>query len=305
MIKSKTILYVVLLISFQILNLSDNVLAQNRSIHKKPESSNTRKYYSNDRSGNSSVGDASKMGYERIKHRADFYLERYSRDRETGKNDFNNNRKDKFEKKIHNNRNETIYPNNQIRTDNYFHIDKSGRTLWDGKHWNISSFPLKIYVKESSSGYYKTLYKDYVNYALNVWKNADERINYSFVNSKSAADISLYFIEDLGEKYKEDYLGITEYNIDRKKRIDYSKIQISLTKFDDEVVSDGEIKATIIHELGHAFGLGHSKNEFDIMYPYIDPDHSPQLHFDELSTGDCDAIEDAINLGWIEQYVQG
>ena len=157
------------------------------------------------------------------------------------------------------------------------------------------SFLLVIFSANLADAQYfgrnKIQYKDYVDYALSVWKKADDRIDYSFVNTRRAADISVIFIEDLGDKYNEDYIGLTDYNIDRDKRIGYSRIQISLTKFDDEIVSDGEIKATIIHELGHAFGLGHSKNEFDIMYPYIDPEHSPTMDFNELSSGDSEAIE--------------
>ncbi|UCH65023.1 MAG: matrixin family metalloprotease [Ignavibacterium sp.] len=305
MIKFKTILYITFLISFQTITISNLIFAQNRSIHKKPESTSTRKHNVNDRSSESSFSDASKIGFEQIRDRENLNKEINNRNRNNRKTDFYNNHKGSFKKKTRNNQRETKNSNKKKITDNYFHIDRSGRTLWDGKHWNLSSFPLKIFVKESSSPYYKTLYKAYVNYALNVWKIADSRINYSFVNSKSTADISVIFIEDLGDKYNEDYIGLTEYNIDRSKIIDYSKIQISLTKFDDEIVSDGEIKATIIHELGHAFGLGHSKNEFDIMYPYIDPEHSPLMHYNELSGGDCEAIEDAIDLGRKEQYVQG
>ena len=61
-------------------------------------------------------------------------------------------------------------------------------------------------------------------------------------------------------------------------------------KFSNEKVSDGEIKATIVHELGHAFGLGHSDSELDIMYPFIDSDHSGKMIYDELSRGDKEAI---------------
>ena len=290
MINFKTILHIAL-VSFLILNISNNTLAQDRSIHKKPESTSTRKFNSNDRSSESSLSDASNIIYERKNHRDNNYVER-------------NKRRNKIEKETHNNRSETNYSNKEITSGNYFHIDRSGRTLWDGKHWNISSFPLKIYIKESPSRYYKSTYKNFVSYALNVWKNADDRINYTFVNSRRAADISVIFIEDLGEKYNEDYLGLTEYHIDRSKIIDYSKIQISLIKFDYEVVTDGEIKATIIHELGHAFGLGHSKNEIDIMYPYIDSDHTPQMNYDELSNGDREAIEDVIDLGEKDVYVR-
>ena len=163
---------------------------------------------------------------------------------------------------------------------------------------------MKIYVKETSSNYYKSAYKNYVEYAIDVWRKADDRINYTIVNSKRDADISVYFIEDLGEKYNENYLGLTEYDLNRDKVIDYSKVQISLIKFGDEVVSDGEIKATVIHELGHALGLGHSDNEYDIMYPYISTDHTSEMTYDELSQGDKGAIKDVITLGDEEIYVR-
>ena len=305
MIKLKIVLYFALLISFQTLNISGYIFAQNRSINKKPESSNTLKSNLNDQLSESLVSDASKTGFDQTKDRESIFKEGGSHNRANPRNDLNNESKDSFKKRTFNYQTEPNYSDYRIKTDNYFHIDRSGKTLWDGKHWTISSFPLKIFIKESVSPFYKPLYKDYVDYALSVWKKADDRIDYSFVNSRRGADISVLFIEDLGDKYKEDYIGLTDYNIDRDKRIVYSRIQISLTKFDDEIVSDGELKATIIHELGHAFGLGHSENELDIMYPYINPNYSPQMQYNELSGGDCEAIEDAINLGIVEQYVQG
>ena len=300
----KTMLLTAFLTSFLILSISNNIIAQYRSTHRIPESTSTRNYNLYDQSSKSSLSDASNKRFERKTGQDDYYIERYERNRKTRKNDYYNNRSDNYEKKVRNNRRERNYSNYEVTTGNYFHIDRSGKTLWDGKHWDISTFPLKIYIKESSSRYYKSTYKEYVNYALNIWKNADERINYTFVRSNRTADISVIFIEDLGEKYNEDYLGLTEYDIDGGKRIDYSKIQISLIKFDDEVVTDGEVKATIIHELGHAFGLGHSKNESDIMYPYIDSDHTSKMNYDELSSGDRQAIEDVIDLGEKDQYVR-
>jgi len=186
---------------------------------------------------------------------------------------------------------------------NYFHIDKSGETLWDGKHWDMDEFPLKVYVKEVSSKYYNSSYKEYVSYAFNVWQKADNRIKYTFTNNSRNADIEFVFVENLGKKYEKNYLGLTEYDTKKNNEIEHSKVQISLLKFGDEKVSAGEIKATIVHELGHAFGLGHSGNESDIMYPYISSDHSSKLTYDELSRGDKEAIKDVINLGNDEQYV--
>jgi predicted Zn-dependent protease len=138
---------------------------------------------------------------------------------------------------------------------------------------------------------------------MDVWRKADDRIQYKFVKSADDADISLIFVENLGDRYEEDYLGLTDYETFENNEIDYSKIQISLIKNGNEKISAGEIKATIMHELGHAFGLGHSKNEKDLMYPYISPEHTSEMTYDELSKGDKLAIKDVIGLSFDENYV--
>jgi len=188
-------------------------------------------------------------------------------------------------------------------SENYFRIDKSRNSLWDGKHWGESRLPLNIYIKESPSRYFKSIYKDYVKYAMDVWRKADDRIQYKFVNSVDDADIAIIFEENLGDVYEEDYLGLTEYDSNKNKEIEFSKVQISLIKNGNELVSIGEIKATIIHELGHAFGLGHSKNRNDLMFQYISPKHTSEMTYDELSKGDKLAIKDVINLCFEEEYV--
>ena len=39
------------------------------------------------------------------------------------------------------------------------------------------------------------------------------------------------------------------------------------------------------------------------MYPYIDPGHSDEMNYDELSRGDKEAVQDVIDLGNSEFYV--
>jgi hypothetical protein len=301
------------------INTHELLIAQNNSNHQKPKSTTTRYQNLYDNSSTSTLSEASDRHYNRStksndrfsdqyrrnkNRRDDGYTDRNERREQYTNNDNFNRRYNKTEKRNYNERYDDKYSSDETRTENYFHIDRTGRTLWDGKHWELTDFPLKIYVKETSSGYYKSVYKNYVKYAMDVWRKADDRINYTIVSSKRNADISVHFIEDLGEKYDENYLGLTEYEMNRSKVIDYSKIQISLIKFGDDIVSDGEIKATIIHELGHAFGLGHSENEYDIMYPYISPEHTPEMNYDELSQGDKGAIKDVIALGDKEIFVR-
>ena len=298
----------IILIAF-ILSLQPSCFntAQVHSYNQKPDASNSYHHEYYDNNSNSTLSEASNR-YDHSYNNEDF-LDKYNRERYSKRKDYysdNYKRNDyhRKNKKTYNDRNNNNYSNHETRSENYFHIDRSGGTLWDGKHWKISDFPLKVYVKEISSKYYKPGYKKYVKYALNEWRMADDRISYTFVNSDREADISIFFVEDLGKKYHEDYLGLTDYKTNKDNIIEYSKIEISLLKFKKELVSEGEIKATIVHELGHAFGLGHSKNDLDIMYPYINPDHTSDMNYTELSRGDKEAIKDVISLGDKELYVR-
>jgi predicted Zn-dependent protease len=281
--KTKIVLIFAIILS---LLINSSILFSQQSQNNRPQSSGNKKIYKQYQSHKSTLGKPANITNHERK-------------------DFTVNRKENINRKIRNKeKNYTVRreKSNFTKSENYFHIDKSGNTLWDGKHWDLDEYPLKVYVKESSSRYYKSAYKEYVKYAFNVWQKADNRIKYIFTNNSRDADVEFVFVENLGKMYEENYLGLTEYETNRDNEIEYSKVQISLLKFGKETISAGEIKATIVHELGHAFGLGHSKSENDIMYPYISSDHSSKMTYNELSRGDKEAIVDVIDLGK-DQYV--
>ena len=264
--------------------LIDTIIAQNTPQKSKKSK---RHYYYNYEKSSSIKSSAVNVEYQKVSRQNNDY---------SGSNRITNSTRITTRKNDYGN-----YENEH--SENYFRIDKSKNSLWDGKHWEDSRFPLSIYVKESSSRYYKSTYKDYVKYAMDVWRTADDRIQYKFVRSIDDADIAVVFVENLGDKYEENYLGLTDYDTDRNKQIEFSKVQISLIKNGNEKISAGEIKATIVHELGHALGLGHSENENDLMYPYISPEHTSEMTYDELSKGDKLAIKDVIDLCFEEEYV--
>lgn len=193
---------------------------------------------------------------------------------------------------------------NAVVTENYFHIDRSRASLWNGKHWKSTDFPLKVYVNKTNSRYYKAIYKKYIDYAFQIWQKADHRIKFIYVEKESDANVTLSFENNLMDKYDENFLGLTDYELTKNNKIVSSAIQISLLKFNGKKLNDGEIKATIIHELGHAIGLGHSENHMDIMYPYIDPQFKEDLDFNDLSTGDEGSVKSLMDMGFRFQYSQ-
>ena len=271
--------------------LASAIIIPQQSKDNRPQSSGNKKIYKQYQSHKSTLGKPANVTNHKRKDFTVNRKENIKKNRNTRRDSYNRNYSNKKD-----NRNIT-------KSENYFHIDKSGNTLWDGKHWDLDEYPLKVYVKEASSKYYKSAYKEYVNYAFEVWQKADNRIQFTFTNNSRDADVQFIFVEDLGKTYEENYLGLTEYDVNRDNEIEQSTIQISLIKFGSETVSAGELKATIIHELGHAFGLGHSESNTDIMYPYISSDHSSKMNYDELSRGDKEAIVDVIDLGNNERYV--
>lgn len=278
-------LIIVLILLITSIAFTDNTFAQKKYYeNKKPK----RSYY-NQETSTSSKSSAVIIEHRVVKRQSNKYSDYYESNSTINRDTYRSKKNNPDYKNYH--------------SENYFRIDKSKNSLWDGKHWEEAKYPLNIYVKEISSRLYKSAYKDYVAYALNVWRKADDRIQYKFVKSIDDADIAVIFVENLGEEYEEDYLGITNYAINKNKLIDFSKIQISLIKNGNERVSAGEIKATIIHEIGHALGLGHSENENDLMYPYISSEHTPDLTYDELSKGDKLAIKDLIDLSFKQNYV--
>jgi len=185
---------------------------------------------------------------------------------------------------------------------NYFRVDRSDNSLWDGKYWHESDYPLKVFVRKSSSKYFKLKFLEYIDYAFKIWEKADSRVEFSYTNSASDADIIISFEINLMDKYDENYLGLTDYELGKGNRMIQSVVEIGMLKFNRDVISDGEVKSTIIHEIGHALGLGHSDNEVDLMYPYIEPESSDKMTFIELSQGDIKAVQSLINLGFEKEY---
>ncbi len=171
------------------------------------------------------------------------------------------------------------------RYDLYF--DRNWRSIRTFKLLEPLREPIKVYVetRPADPGLYRPEYFDYVRQGLDAWANAlDGRLKYSFTQHAGDAQIIVQWVPEFEEKYTAG---------DAITRFGHSNIRIKTVG-----LPQMDIKANIMHELGHALGInGHSENRDDIMVGMrhwtTDRNFQPRL-----SEGDIRAIRRLYSSDW-------
>lgn len=158
---------------------------------------------------------------------------------------------------------------------------------WTFMPLSVFISPMRFYSKQGQD--YK--YRDMVLKALDIWQKASGgRIQFKLSDDLLSSNINVEW-----RRVDRSALGHCYFNYDGQNRLFSAEVSIGLSDgiIHKKYMSDTEVFHTILHEIGHAVGLGHSPYKEDIMYtPH-------QYGIVNLSPNDCATLQ------WLYKLPQG
>jgi predicted Zn-dependent protease len=141
------------------------------------------------------------------------------------------------------------------------------------KRWAKESFPLRLCVgNETGLAANEEILQEIVIAALEKWREASNGlVSYRVVDVPTAANLYICIRATSAPNLGNECSGYCSKDVERHTGI-IRRVQIIIPQTSGRVAEFSNEKratlnTTLLHELGHAFGLEHSSSTRDVMYP--------------------------------------
>lgn len=165
---------------------------------------------------------------------------------------------------------------------------KNGRLMrWNMMPLKVYIAPMKFYSKQGQD----IKYRGFVKKALDEWHRVSNgKVSFVIVDTLLQSNVNIDW-----KRVERQALGHCYFQYDRANRLFSAEVSIGLTDglVHADYMDEGEVYHTILHEIGHAVGLGHSPFKKDIMYT---PHQKGILHVGE---------GDRLSVNWLYTFPQG